>query len=214
MKQYTDITVLLDRSGSMASIKEAMETAFNKFLDEHKAVPSTRLTLIQFDDVDPQEIVYQGVPVTYAEKLTIRPRGNTPLLDAFCEAIDKTGQRLANIPESDRPDQVLFVVITDGAENASKKFQRYDVRNRVNNQRNQYKWQFIYLGANQDAIGEAQSFGIPKEWALNYNASEKGVRSMSKSLAGSTVAYAIQSNRGTAVMDFNEDQRAEATEKK
>lgn len=213
MKQYTDITVLLDRSGSMSSIKEAMETAYNTFVAEHKSVPTTRISLIQFDDIDPQEIVYQGVPVTYAEKLTIRPRGNTPLLDAFCEAIDRTGTRLANIPESDRPDQVLFVVITDGAENASKKYQRRDVRNRVNHQRSDYKWQFIYLGANQDAIGEAQSFGIPRDWALTYNATTGGTRAMSESLVKSTVAYAKNVNRGADTVAFSNEQRKEAEEK-
>ena len=213
MKAYTDITVLLDRSGSMQSIKEAMEAAFNTFLTEHKAVPTTRITLIQFDDVDPQEIVYQGVPVSYAEKLVIRPRGNTPLLDAFCEAIDKTGSRLANIPESDRPDQVLFVVITDGQENASKKFQRYDVRNRVTNQKNSYKWQFVYLGANHDAIKEAQSFGIAKDWALNYTASAAGTSGMAQSLASNTVAYANQSNRGADAVAFSNEQRKQAEDK-
>src|SRR3990167_653325 len=210
MKQYTDITVLLDRSGSMASIKEPMETAFNTFVAEHKAVPTTRISLIQFDDVDPQEVVYQGVPVSYVEKLVLRPRGTTPLLDAFCEAIDKTGQRLANIPESDRPDHVLFVVITDGQENASKTRQRYDVRNRVTQQTNHYKWQFVYLGANQDAIKEAQSLGISHDWAMNYTASAAGTRGMAQSLTANTVAYAINRNRDEELMKFSESQRKQA----
>ena len=213
MKQYTDITVLLDRSGSMQAIKGPMETAFNTFVEEHKSIPSSRLTLIQFDDNDPQEIVYQGVPIAYAEKLVIRPRGNTPLLDAFCQAIDATGARLANIPESDRPDQVLFVVITDGQENASVKQQRYDVRNRVNHQRSQYKWQFVYLGANQDAIAEAQSYGIPKDFAMNYKATTGGTRAMGAALASSTIAYAHNVNRGATAPEFTDTQRKQAEEK-
>lgn len=210
MKQYTDITVLLDRSGSMTSIKESMETAFNTFVNEHKAIPTTRISLIQFDDTDPQEIVYLGVPVTHVEKLVLRPRGNTPLLDAFCDAIDKTGSRLANIPSDRRPDQVLFVVITDGAENASRRYQRSDVKHRVTHQQDHYKWQFVYLGANQDAIQEAQSFGISRDWAINYAATEAGVRGWTRSLTSNTVAYATNVDRTAPMAGFTSEQRKEA----
>lgn len=212
MKQYTDIVVLLDRSGSMSSIKESMERAFNTFIKEHKAVPSTKLTLIQFDDHNPQQVVYQGVPIGSAEKLTLKPRGNTPLLDAFCEAIDKTGERLSEMSEADRPDQVLFVVITDGQENASSKYRRADVSKRVTNQRENYKWQFIYLGANQDAISEAASFGIPLQWAMTYTHSPATAGSAMRSVMSNTVAYASASaaTRSKSVPEFTSTQRKEA----
>lgn len=214
MKQYTDVTILLDRSGSMASIKEAMETAFNKFIEEHKSNPTTRISLVQFDDRDNQEIVYQGVPVNYVEKLVLRPRGGTPLIDAFVKCIDRTGSRLANIPESERPDQVLFIVITDGEENASKQFKRSDVRNRVNHQSEAYKWQFVYLGANQDAIQEASTYGIPMQWAMNYNATKDGVTSGSASLAGSTMSFVSNTvgQRTNSMRGFTPKERADAVE--
>lgn len=100
MADYTDITVLLDRSGSMASIKAAMESGFNEFLQQHRAVPASRLTLVQFDTDNPQEVVYLAKPITDAPSLDLTPRGSTPLLDALCRAIDATGNRLKAMPET------------------------------------------------------------------------------------------------------------------
>lgn len=212
LKKFTDITVLLDRSGSMAVIREAMEAAFDTFIKEHKVVPTTKLTLIQFDSDNDQDVVYQGVPVANAEKLSLRPRGNTPLLDAFVKAIDRTGERLSNMNESDRPDQVLMVVITDGQENASHISTRKDVFDRVTKQREAYKWQFLYLGANQDAFAEAASLGIPRDYALRYAHTTGGAAGMSSSVTSNTVSYAQNVNRGTRVKSFTPDQRKDAAD--
>lgn len=216
MKQFTDVTFLLDRSGSMHVIKESMEQAFSSFLKEHKVNPSTRITLIQFDDRNDQEVVYQSVPVASAEKLQLNPRGNTPLLDAFVQAIDNTGKRYARLDESERPDQVLFVVITDGQENASKIYKRHDVHKRVTHQRETYNWQFIYLGANQDAIAEAASFGIPQQWAMNYAHTSAGSAGAMAATMSNTVAYASESGarRARAIKSFDPDQRKQAEDKK
>ena len=112
--QYTDITILLDRSGSMDILKIPMESAIDEFLLAHKKVPSTRVSLIQFDNNNPQDEVYIDRAVGDVPRTVIDPRGTTPLLDALCFAIDNTGRRLDQKPESSRPDQVLFVIITDG----------------------------------------------------------------------------------------------------
>lgn len=210
MKQYTDITVLLDRSGSMELIKPAMEEAFNTFIQEHKKVPSTRISLVQFDGSLDYDVVYQNVPITVAEKLTLYPRGSTPLLDAFCKTIDATGARLRNMPETERPDQVLMVVITDGQENSSKEFKREDVKSRVTRQQNDYNWQFVYLGANQDSFAEAASFGIQPQRVLNYAATMQGVRGASAALAHNTVIYTSNDIRGVAVPDWTDTQRKQA----
>lgn len=212
MKQYTDITILLDRSGSMGVIKESMESAYKEFLTKHSEIPTTRITLMQFDDINPLQIVYQDVPIKEARGLRLEPRGNTPLLDAFCNAIDKTGERLSDLSKEERPDQVLFVVITDGEENASKKYKRYDVSSRVSKQRESFGWNFIYLGANQDAIKEAASFGIPMQWAMTYSHTDKGVGGSSAALMSNTVAYAATqgSMRSRAVKSFTNEQRQEA----
>lgn len=215
LKQYTDITILLDRSGSMSAIREPMESAYKEFLLKHAEVPSTRITLMQFDDVNPLQIVYQDVPIKDARGLRLEPRGNTPLLDAFCNAIDKTGERLSDLSKEERPDQVLFVVITDGEENASKKYRRHDVFNRVSKQREFFGWNFVYLGANQDAIKEAASFGIPMQWSMNYAHTPSGIGGATRSLMSNTVAYAASEGalRGKSVKSFSPEQRQEAEAK-
>lgn len=213
MRQYTDLTILLDRSGSMSSIKNSMESAFDEFLVKHREVPTTRITLVQFDSQNSYDVQYENVPIGLAGRLNLQPRGMTPLLDAFCTTIDATGKRLANMSESERPDQVLFVVITDGQENASREFKRYDVKNRVTKQSNDYHWQFVYLGANQDTIAEAQSFGIKHDWALNYAATAAGSGGALRSLTSNSFKYAASAgnDRGdAAILDFSDDQRNDA----
>lgn len=208
MADFTDITVLLDRSGSMSSIKSAMESGFDEFLTQHRTVPTSRLTLVQFDTTNPQEVVYAASPILDVPKLAIEPRGGTPLLDALCRAIDATGSRLAEMPSSERPDRVLFVIITDGQENASREFTRTHVHERVTRQSTAYKWQFVYLGANQDAFAEAASFGIAAGATANYAASKAGTQNVMRSMAINTMAYT--SGNSDTVLDFADDQRAEA----
>ncbi len=207
-KQFTDVTVLVDRSGSMRSIKREMESAFDEFLLAHRAVPTSRVTLIQFDSDNPQEVVYLARPVGEAPRLEIDPRNLTPLLDALATAIDNTGKRFEAMPEADRPDQVLFVVITDGAENASREFDRRAVGERIERQQRQYGWQFVYLGANQDAIAEAAKIGIRIEDAIAYAASPVGTRNVMRSVSANTVAYA--SRESDSVRAFNEQDRLKA----
>lgn len=192
MKTYTDITVILDRSGSMASIKPAMEGAFAEFIQQHRSVPSTRLTLVQFDSVKPFEIVYEAKPITEAQPLTLHPGSMTPLLDAVCRTIDHVGARLGGMSEAERPDQVLFVIITDGHENASTEFTKAQVRERVTHQQAAYQWQFVFLGANQDAFGEAAQFGMPIAAAMNYSPTMAAVQGAGRSLGAATLRYATR----------------------
>lgn len=208
MADFTDITVLLDRSGSMSSIKSAMESGFNEFLMQHRAAPSSRLTLVQFDTDNPQEIVYSARPITDAPSLDLTPRGGTPLLDALCRTIDTTGLRLKGMDAANRPDRVLFVIITDGQENSSHEFKREHVKERITRQSSVYKWQFVYLGANQDAFAEAASLGISRGMTANYAATAKGSLNVMRAMSHNTMAYA--SGGAAMVPDFAQDQRDEA----
>lgn len=210
MARFTDITILLDRSGSMAAIKDAMEGGFDEFLHQHQQVPTTRISLIQFDGQNPYDEVYIERPVTDVPKLHLQPRGSTPLLDALCTTIDKVGKRLAAKRQQDRPDKVLFVIITDGQENASHEFKREDVRKRVKTQTDTYKWEFVYLGANQDAFAEAASFGIDLGKTINFAYAARGTEKAWRSLAANTLGYA--SGATAAVADYNSLQRSEAME--
>lgn len=189
MKQYTDITVLLDRSGSMALCKEAMESAYNEFVTGHKAVPTTRLSLVQFDSINPFEQVYTDVLIGNAGPLNLAPRGGTPLIDALVNTIDTTGRRLKAMIPSARPNQVLMVVITDGQENASMKFKREQLHEMVTKQTNQYNWQFIYLGADVNAIADAVSYGFNANMSAMFCAEDAQIGSTAKALTRSTVAY-------------------------
>jgi Mg-chelatase subunit ChlD len=209
--QYTDITILLDRSGSMESIKPTMESALDELLLQHKKVPSTRLSLIQFDDEDTQEVVYSDRPVGEAPRTVIEPRGSTPLLDALCVAIDNTGRRLHDKPAMERPDQVLFIIITDGMENASRTYKHADVRRRTQHQTDSYKWQFVYLGANQDAIQEAASIGIAAANSISYAANAAGTHAVMVATVQKSVDYVQQVNRGSArSLAFSTDERVAA----
>lgn len=203
MRKYTDITVLLDRSGSMESCKQAMESAFAEFVKGNKAIPSTRLTLIQFDSVDPLEVIYENIPVKNVGELALVPRGGTPLVDAFVRTIDRTGARLRDLRESERPNQVLFVVITDGQENSSREFKRRDVLDRVRKQQDSYNWKFIYLGANQDAIGEAATFGISRDMSCFFVAEDAQIASLGQTLSRTSSAYAMSGASPT----FTDDDR-------
>jgi hypothetical protein len=132
-------------------------------------------------------------------------------------AIDNTGRRLAALDESERPDQVVFVIITDGQENASRTYKRSDVNQRITRQRTHYNWDFIYLGANQDTFAEALSFGIPQAMAMNYTASVGGTASALGSTISNTVSYAKSSgaSRGLkSYLNFDEEQRKKAVEDK
>lgn len=210
MKDYTDITVLVDRSGSMQNIASAMESGFDEFLQKHRENPSTRITLIQFDGNNPQDVVYVARPVADAGKLVIEPRGMTPLRDALCEAIDSTGSRLARLAESERPDKVLLITVTDGLENASQRFSREDVRRRIDTQQRSYNWEFVYLGANQDAIKVGQDLGFDWKKSMTYTADAARSRSMWGGVTSNTLNYATTGL--SATLDWSNAQRKESVE--
>lgn len=171
MKDATHIAVLLDRSGSMEAVKDETISGFNYFLKEQKAAgENATLTLVQFDS-ESTDVVHESRKVHDVPDLnqdTYQPRGSTPLLDALGQTITSTGRALAAIPEANRPDKVVFVVITDGQENASHQFTKTRIKEMIDHQSNTYNWQFLYLGANQDAFDEAGAVGIAKQRAADY----------------------------------------------
>ena len=174
----TDITLVLDRSGSMSVVRESTITAFNEFLRSQRAAAgSARMTLVQFDHE--YEPLYEDVPINQAKELnadTFVPRGSTALLDAMGRTIINTGKRLAGIPEEERPGTVLFVTLTDGHENSSREFDMRHINEMITEQRNTYSWQVIFLAANQDAIATAAQMGISADQALTFASSDQGVQ--------------------------------------
>ena len=166
----TEIVFILDRSGSMASMVEPAISGFNRLLREQNQVPGqARFTLVLFDDQ--YEAPYHSVPIAEVVELdtsTFVPRGSTALLDAIGRTIDELGAKLAATPEADRPGQVLVAILTDGEENSSTRFTWLDVSKRIRHQSEKYGWQFLFLGANQDAIATAGRMNIDAKHTANF----------------------------------------------
>lgn len=166
-KNLTDITIIVDRSGSMETIRTDAEGGINTFIEDQKKLPGeANFSLLQFDTIS--DWVHSGVPIKDVPKYTLEPRGMTALLDAVGTVINATGERLGKMPEADRPGLVIIVIVTDGHENSSQEFSRETIKKMIEHQTNAYNWKFTYLGANQDAFAEAGAIGITKDAAVNY----------------------------------------------
>lgn len=203
---YTDISIVLDRSGSMASVRDDTIGGFNSFLSDQKQAPGeATITLAQFDDV--YNVVYSARPIADAPALdrqTFVPRGSTALLDAIGRTIEDAGKRLEAMPEDERPETVIFVIITDGEENASKEFRHDKINEMITHQRDVYNWQFVFLGANQDAITTASQLGVGAASAMTYAANSGGVAAAYCSISGSVSRHRAGLSRS---VDFTEEDR-------
>jgi uncharacterized protein YegL len=189
----TQITLVLDRSGSMSSLRDATISGFNEFIEGQKAVPGeANITLIQFDTENPYEVIFDGKPIREVSKLTAEmyvPRGGTPLHDALGRTIDDLGAKLSKIPEAERPAKVVIVVMTDGLENSSREYSASRIAEMIRHQREAYKWEFVFLGANQDAILTGEKLNIPKGSAMLFRATAAGTRSSLRSTSASISLY-------------------------
>ena len=162
----TDVNILLDRSGSMESCRVEAENGVNHFIESQKKDGDVNLTLAQFDNEF--EYVTRNTPIKQVGKFKLVPRGMTALLDAVGRLINETGERLSKMNESDRPGLVVVVIVTDGIENASHEFTKSQIKSMIERQTKDYNWQFTYLGANQDAFGEARGLGIDDDATVLY----------------------------------------------
>lgn len=164
---YSDVTVVLDRSRSMMACKYDAEKGINSFIEEQKKQAGTcSFTMVHFDDQ--YDFVWKGVDIQSVGKYTLVPRGSTALLDAIGKAIAETGERLAAMNEADRPSLVVFVIVTDGEENSSKEFNTRQIKEMIEHQQTKYGWQFTFLGANQDAFTQGAAMGIKSSNVASY----------------------------------------------
>jgi len=204
----TDITVVLDRSGSMEATRDDAIGSFNSFLDEQRSVEGeAAISLVQFDDQ--YELVYEGRPLADAPKLTDEtfcPRGMTALLDAVGRTIVRTDGRLAKSKKI--PQLVVFVILTDGRENASREFTRSQVFKMIREHEEKHGWRFIYLGANQDAIAEAAKLGVSGERAMYYDIDRMG---SAQGILGKKIS-AYRRSSDTKDLSFTERERRSAKE--
>ena len=167
----THLYFLLDRSGSMQSIKSDIEGGFQAFVEEQRtATGECRATLAQFDDV--YELVYADRPIADVPPLDLQPRNMTALHDAMGRLITEAGQKLAAMKEEERPGTVIVAIMTDGLENASKEWTGPSIKALVTQQTNVFGWTFMYMGADQDAIEVGESLGIARDHAVTYSRSK------------------------------------------
>ncbi|MCH8885882.1 MAG: VWA domain-containing protein [SAR324 cluster bacterium] len=190
-KSHIDISIVLDRSGSMASIKDDTIGGFNTFISEQKKVEGEgTLTMVQFDNEF--EFVHKALglqKVPLLDDTTFVPRGSTALLDAIGRTLEYTGARLGKMKKASRPDQVLFVIITDGQENASREFSLEQINRMIGERKEKDLWQFVFIGANQDAIESGAELGIDAGNTHAFAADAQGTQAMFQRVSGSTVAY-------------------------
>lgn len=177
-KNLTEIVAIIDRSGSMANLRQETIGGFNNFVEEQKkGAGKAIITLVQFDDQ--YQIDYQGVDVNDVKPLdesTYSPRGMTALLDAVGKTVNAVGERLAKLNEEKRPGQVIFLIITDGHENSSREFKATKVKEMVKHQTDKYNWSFVYLGGGDINSQRDQgiSLGINDANVYNYSANNIG----------------------------------------
>lgn len=170
---YTAIAVVVDRSGSMASIQLEAENGLNEFIAEQKKQDGkATLRLDQFDNVF--ETVFPTQDIQNVPRYHLQPRGMTALNDGIGKTVTEFGAELAALPEDERPGNVVVVVVTDGGENSSREFTTERVKELVKEQEDKYGWTFIFLAANMDAIAVGGGYGVAAGNSLTYDVNNIG----------------------------------------
>ena len=175
-KNLTELVFILDRSGSIAGLEKDTIGGFNAMIEKQRGEPGEALiSTVLFDNEC--EVIHDRVPLDRVPALTEREyfvRGCTALLDAVGGAIRHIGNVHKYAREEDRPEKTLFVITTDGMENASRRFTYDRLKAMIKRQKERYGWEFLFLGANMDAAREAARFGIGADRAANYHADSEG----------------------------------------
>ncbi len=177
-KNLTELVFILDRSGSMSGLEDDTIGGYNALLEKQKKEPGEAIiTTVLFDDK--YELLHDRINLKGVETISDKEyyvRGTTALLDAVGKTINKVINVQRHTAEEEQPEHVMFVITTDGMENASREYTYKRVNKLINHQKDNYGWEFIFLGANIDAIATAERFGINKDRASNYHADSVGTR--------------------------------------
>ncbi len=172
----TELVFILDRSGSMSGLEKDTIGGFNSMIGKQKKEPGQALvSTVLFDNCS--EVIYDRVPLEKVPPMTEKEyyvRGCTALLDALGGAIHHIGNVHKYARPEDRPERTLFIITTDGMENASRRYDYPKVKAMIERQQSRYGWEFLFLGANIDAVAEAARFGISQDRAVRYNSDSEG----------------------------------------
>lgn len=184
-----EIACVLDRSGSMSSIRSDAIGGFNAFLDAQKKIPGeANLSLVLFDNE--YEKVYESKELSSVPELTTAtfvPRGSTALFDAVGRTIDDLGAKLDS--SANKPDKVIFVILTDGEENSSQEYSQERIAEMIKHQEEKYSWEFIFLAANQDAFETGSMLNIKACNTANFAATSVGTRDAYAYMSNTVASY-------------------------
>ena len=190
-KNLTELVFILDRSGSMAGLEADTIGGFNAMLEKQKAEPGEAIvSTVLFDNRS--EVLHDRLPLDRVPAMTrenYRVRGCTALLDAVGGAIRHIGNVHKYAREEDRPERTLFIITTDGMENASRRYDYRDVKAMIEQMREKYGWEFLFLGANIDAARAAARFGIRADRAANYHADHRGTEVIYSAVSEAVTAF-------------------------
>lgn len=177
-KGFTELVFILDRSGSMAGLERDTIGGFNSMLEKQQKSPGEAvITSVLFDDE--YEILHDRINIKGVKPITKKEyyvRGSTAFLDAMGNTINKIINVQRNTSEAEKAGKVMFVITTDGLENSSTEYNYNKVKAMIKRQKERYGWEFIFLGANIDAVEEAAKFGISEDRAVNYHNDSEGTR--------------------------------------
>lgn len=176
-KDLTELIFILDRSGSMGGLESDTIGGYNAMLKKQmEAEGSAYITTVLFDDE--YELLHDRINLKGVKPITEKEyfvRGTTALLDAFGKSIQKIVNVQRNTSDDEKAEKVLFVITTDGLENASREYSYTKVRAMIEKQKSRYGWEFIFLGANIDAVSEAEKFGIDSSRAAQFHNDKDGI---------------------------------------
>jgi len=192
-EDYTHITVILDRTGSMHSIRSDVIGGFNAFLEEQRATDdNATLTLVQFDSQDPFEAVCDFKEIADVENLTAEtyiPRASTPLLDAMGHGIVHIEEGIAKLHKGKIPTKVVVMIITDGQENASREYNKKQIEKMIKEKQEKDDWQFNFMSSDLDSIRDAGELGLAASSVLAFADSGEGITSAMKSYSEQLIHY-------------------------
>lgn len=185
--KHTEIVFIIDKSGSMSNLVGDTIGGFNGFIESQKAIEGkATLTTVLFDTS--YRTLHDGIDLKEVKAMTNADYvacGGTAMLDAIGDTINRVQDRHDELG-SERPENVLFVITTDGKENSSRKFTKSQIEKMIKHQTNGHGWKFMFLGANMDAVKEAASIGISGDYSTSYTYSSKGVNNVYATMSGVT----------------------------